>query len=72
MLGLLCVDDTRVSWGSVCTRVFGIPSSGVRFLGHGDLVLVTGCLTEPRLQELVKQEYFLLNLKGPLSLPSHK
>lgn len=72
MLGLLCVDDTKLSWGRVWTTVFGTPSSGMRFLGHGDLVLITRCLTEPRLQELVKQGYFLLNLKGPLSLPPPK
>lgn len=54
------MDDTEPSWGSVRATVFGTPSSGVRFLEHGDLVLATRCLTEARLQELIKQGYFLL------------
>lgn len=57
---LLCVDDTEPSLVSVMAMVLGTLSSGVRFLGHGDLALATMCLTEARLQELIKQGYFLL------------
>lgn len=47
------MDDTEPSCRSVGAMVFGTPSSAVRFLGHGDLVLATKYLTEARLREPV-------------------
>ena len=54
--------DKEPSWGSVRAMVFGTLARGVRFLGHGDLVLATRCLAKARLQELIKQGYFLLKV----------
>lgn len=47
------MDDTELSWRSTGAVVFGTPSSAVRLLGHGDLVLATKCRAEARLQEPV-------------------